>query len=333
MSLRDTLQRWWYTPGLTPALLLAPISLMYGGLMRLRAALYARGVLKSYRAPVPVIVVGNFTVGGTGKTPIVIALAQALKQKGYYPVVVSRGYRSLLEKVSIVTADSNTNIDATQTGDEPLLIARKAQVPVAVGAHRAAAVQALLAAHRCNVILSDDGLQHLALQRDVELATQDARGQGNGWVLPAGPLREWPRRVDAVLASGHSAILTRDMAANAFAVERVLGTAYRAGDPAITQPLAMFATQRVAAAAGIGNPQAFFDQLTTAGVKLCHRLPLPDHFDYAHNPFAALTDIDAILVTEKDAIKCTTLDARLWVVPLQVRLPEGFMDWLIQRLR
>jgi tetraacyldisaccharide 4'-kinase len=323
VKLRDALQQWWFTPGASPAWLLWPLALVYGSLMRLRTALYALGVLKRHRAPVPVIVVGNFTVGGTGKTPIVIALAQALKQKGYYPGVVSRGYLSANSRVMIVTANSNNVLDA---GDEPLLIARAAQVPMAVGARRADAVQALLAVQRCDVIISDDGLQHLALQRDVELAVQDTRAHGNGLVLPAGPLREWPRAVDAVLVSGRAA------RAGEMAVDRVLGDAYLASHPGITKPLAAFAAQRVSAAAGIGNPQAFFDQLRAHGVTLAQQLPLPDHFDYASNPFTTMPDVQAILVTEKDAIKCSTLDSRLWVVPLKAQLPDALIELIVQRI-
>lgn len=321
MSASDTLQRWWYRQGPSPALLLAPLAAIYGALMALRRVAYRRGLLASYRAPVPVAVVGNFSVGGTGKTPAVIALVEALRSKGYTPGVVSRGYGRKSAGALMVTAGSN----ATQCGDEPLLIARRTAAPVAVAARRADAVRLLLAQAPCDVIVCDDGLQHLALQRDVELAVTGARRRGNGWLLPAGPLRERPRPVDAVLVSAGT------LRPGEWPLAQRLGDAYNASDPAQRRPLASFATERCAAVAGIGHPAAFFDALAAAGVPLTTRLALPDHAPYRDNPFTALRE-GVILVTEKDAIKCTGMDPRLWVVPLQAQLPAGLIDLVLTRL-
>jgi tetraacyldisaccharide 4'-kinase len=308
--------------GPTPAALLLPLAWLYRALLAARRAAFRLGLLPRYRAPVPVIVVGNFTVGGNGKTPAVIALVQALQARGYMPGVVSRGYGRTSSGNHLVTHESTS----AEVGDEPLLIARRTQAPVAVAARRAEAARLLLARHRCDVIVADDGLQHLALERDIEIAVTGAQRDGNGWLLPAGPLREPPRAVDAVLVSSGT---VRD---GEWPLAQRLGPACRAQAPREQRALAEFAGERCAAVAGIGRPQAFFDALRAAGLRLARTVALPDHTPYRDNPFAALPET-AIFVTEKDAIKCAQMDARLWVVPLEAQLPAALVDAIDQRLK
>ncbi|WP_332608702.1 tetraacyldisaccharide 4'-kinase [Achromobacter sp. ESBL13] len=337
------LARQWQHGGWLSTLLSPLAALTEWAVARKRAA-YLSGAKPSYRAPVPVVVVGNIYVGGTGKTPMVIATVQGLRARGFTPGVVSRGYGVKVGPQARVGVGA---LAADRFGDEPALIARATGAPVSVHPKRALAARALLRAHPdVDVIVSDDGLQHLALARDVEIVVQDARGVGNGRLLPAGPLREPAQRlqdVDVLITN----IGTADGAgepANADATPPLRprpvrmwlepGDARHIEDGA-TRALSAFAGQpRVAAAAGIGNPDRFFSTLRAAGIEPDATLPLPDHHDYADSPFRGLT-ADAILVTSKDAIKCAALhDARLWEVPVQAAFSDpGLFDWLAQALR
>ena len=317
-----------------------PLSLLLGALAALRRALYRIGVLRSTRVPVPVIVVGNLFVGGTGKTPFTIWLVDALRRAGYAPGVISRGYGAAADAPRLVTAGAS----AREVGDEPLLIARAAQVAVMVGRRRAQAARALLAAQPgIDVIVADDGLQHYALARDIEIVLFDARGIGNGWLLPAGPLREpVSRRRDFTVAN---AVRTPSGLGGAATPMHLIGDhAERLADR--SQRIALAALQspaapgqpapRIAAAAGIGNPARFFAMLRGAGL-VFDELPLPDHYDFADNPFAALP-ADIILITEKDAVKCSQIesfnnDPRLWVVPVSARIEPALADQIVEKLR
>lgn len=305
-----------------------------------------------YRAPVPVVVVGNIYVGGTGKTPVVIATVQALRERGWTPGVVSRGYGV---KVGPVPRVGHGTLNPADFGDEPALIAHASGVPVAVHPRRALAVQALLKQYpHTDVIVSDDGLQHLALARDVEIVVQDERGVGNARLLPAGPLREPVSRlnnVDVIITNrsstdspvpgedaerGHTSAVPvvsprqADMHLLPMAARHVNSDTQRCvSDFADTQVF-----RRVAAAAGIGNPDRFFATLHAAGVRPDPCLALPDHYDYRQSPFHNV-HADAILITSKDAIKCRGLhDGRLWEIPVRAQLsdPELF-DWLDRHLR
>ena len=276
----DRLTQAWQRRGVM-AWLLLPLSLVYRLLVALRRRLFAIGVLKQTVLPVPVIVVGNIFVGGTGKTPLVIWLVEQLRQRGFHPGVISRGYGAQIDTVTEVTAHSLP----TDVGDEPLLIAMKTRVPVVVGRRRVQAARQLLASHPgIDVIVSDDGLQHYALGRQVELQLSDARGHGNGWLLPAGPLREpTSRRSDFYVGNG---VLP---AAGGYRMTLIGDHAQRVSDRAQCLPLASIpAEARVVAAAGIGHPQRFFDMLTSSGVPLAQTIALPDHFDFSHNPFDGL---------------------------------------------
>jgi len=305
---------------------------------------YVWGWKQAWRAPIPVVVVGNILVGGTGKTPVVMAVIRALQARGWRPGVVSRGYGVNVGLEPRVA--QNTPVPA-EIGDEPAMIATATGVPVAVHPRRPQAAVALLrACPEIDVLIADDGLQHLALGRDVEIAVQDERGIGNGRLLPAGPLREPATRLTAV-----DAIVTHlaadQIQANdpthdhANPVRRtdmrlVPNACVRLSDGLRLTPHAFnqaMAGQRVAAAAGIGQPARFFATLKAAGIALSDALALPDHYDYRESPFNAL-DAHAILVTAKDAVKCAALgDERLWSVNVSpVFSDAGFFDWLDTRL-
>ena len=334
-SLESTLTRAWLRRG-PLACALWPLSLLFRALAALRAGLYRAGLLKAGRLPVPVIVVGNIFIGGTGKTPLTIWLAQALRDAGFRPGVISRGHGGEGEAPRQVTPAS----ESRDVGDEPLLIARRTGVPVVVGRKRVDAGRALLAAHpEVNVIITDDGLQHYALARDIEVVLFDARGVGNGWLLPAGPLREPPsRRRDftVVNAPALTPALVRAVGGAPFRMQLIGDTAERLARPGERQPLSAFAGQRVLAAAGIGNPGRFFALLRGAGLAFAE-LPLPDHHDFRDDPFAG-SDADVILITEKDAVKCGQLenlkdDPRLWVVPVTARIDAALAEQIVEKCR
>lgn len=304
--MRRQLPAFWLRGGL-PALLLAPLGWLMAVLVLLRRRLYRHGLRRSQRLPVPVIVVGNIFVGGTGKTPLVIWLCQRLQAQGYRPGIVLRGYGGRASSwPQQVQADS----DPEQVGDEAVLLARQTGVPVAAGPQRAAAASLLLEAG-CDVIISDDGLQHYALARDAEIAVIDAgRGLGNGRCLPAGPLREPRSRlasVDLVVANGAPSALTpyffQLVAEPLQPLSSAAGSAAPAGG-------------RVHAVAGIGNPQRFFDQLRRLGFDPIEH-PFPDHHRYRAEELSFGDDLP-ILMTAKDAVKLSGLaSARCWVLPVR----------------
>ena len=315
------------------AWLLWPLSLLFGIVARLRRAFYRAGLLSSARLPVPVIVVGNIFIGGTGKTPFVIWLLQALRAAGFRPGVVSRGHgaqadASQADIPRVVEGDAK----AADVGDEPLLIAQHGESPVVVGRRRADAGRLLLERFPdVNVIVSDDGLQHYALQRDIEIVLSDARGNGNGWLLPAGPLREPASR-----ARDFSVVNSAPAQASAWRMDLAPGLVTRLDGQGETT-LAALAERgaRMAAAAGIGNPERFFAMLRSAGLRF-ESMPLPDHFDFAGFSFADV-DADVILITEKDAVKCRHVpalaqDARLMVVPVAAQLDAALAATIVEKL-
>ncbi|MEL7187499.1 MAG: tetraacyldisaccharide 4'-kinase [Pseudomonadota bacterium] len=327
-ALYNWLHRVWYEDGAL-GWLLVPFSWLYSGITSLRTMLYRRGMLNSAKAAVPVIVVGNITAGGTGKTPTVVWLAEQLKARGWSPGIVSRGYGGSRSGTSMrVDVDS----DAAVVGDEPVLLARRTQCPVAVDADRLRATE-MLVEDGANVVIADDGLQHLRLQRDVELCVVDGRrGLGNGRLLPAGPLREPARRlesVDAVLINGGD--FQREFAfrfsLSANDVRRLNGS--------VERPLAAFSGSTVHAVAGIGNPSRFFDQLRAAGVQVIEH-PLRDHETLSRGAIEFGDGFD-VFMTEKDAVKLgTSLPDRFWYLPVDFALePEGeqtLMNRIVERL-
>jgi tetraacyldisaccharide 4'-kinase len=322
------------------AWMLWPVSLVFSMLAATRRKLYAVGLLKAARMPMPVIVVGNIFVGGTGKTPFTIWLVDSLRRAGHVPGVISRGYGARNGKPQSVNEYSMPEA----AGDEPVLIAARAKCPVVVARDRAAAARTLLENYpEVDVIVSDDGLQHYALARDVEIVLCDARGNGNGWLLPAGPLREPPsRRRDFTVVNGER--IPADIPADAFRMQLMGDVAERLFDRSQKIPLREFAApsagrgarDRVLAAAGIGNPARFFALLRDAGVAF-DEMPLPDHYDFAGNPFASIP-ADAILITEKDAVKCAQTNAlkddpRIWVVPVTARIDGGLAELIVEKCR
>jgi tetraacyldisaccharide 4'-kinase len=321
MALIDTLESAWYGDG-RPPWWAWPLMVLYAGVVRLRGWLYQSGVLRSVRLPVPVVVIGNLSVGGTGKTPLTIAVVELLRVRGYRPGVVSRGYGGS-QREPLLLDDAP---DPVQVGDEPCLI-HASGVPVAVGRDRPAVARLLLDAG-CNVLVADDGLQHYALARDVEICVIDGvRRFGNRRLLPAGPLREPMsrlQRVDLRVCNG------------GIAEDGEYPMQLRGGDVVALcdgqrQPLASFSGQRVHSIAAIGNPRRFHDSLRAAGIEVIeHAFADHHHFSPAELAFA---DGLPLLMTDKDAVKCRQFaQPHWWRVPVRAELPPAFADALVQRI-
>jgi len=322
------LQRQWFEQRrLAPALwLLLPLSWLFAGL-----AWLSRRRARPVRLAVPVVVVGNITVGGAGKTPLTIWLARQLAERGWHPGIVSRGYGGANGAPRRVESTS----PAAEVGDEPILLARRSGVPVWVGRDRAAAGMALLAQHpEVDVVLCDDGLQHYRLARDVELAVFDGRGAGNGWRLPVGPLREPLDRlasVDGVICNGVAdqripASLPR------FAMQLRPGDFYRLDDARQTCRADDFKGKRLHALAGIGDPGRFFRTLTDLGLVFAPH-PFPDHHAYSAEDLCFAKD-DILLMTEKDAVKCAGLTpGETWVLPVEAELSPALVELVMEKLR
>jgi tetraacyldisaccharide 4'-kinase len=323
------MQRGWF------ACLAWPLAQLFGVVSKLRTFLYKTGWFQQHKLAVPVIVVGNIFIGGTGKTPFTLWLLEQLKKTGYKPGVISRGYGRKQDAPCVVTADS----PVAQVGDEPILIAQQSSCPVVVGRNRVDAGRYLLTAFPdVNVIISDDGLQHLALARDVEIMLFDARGVGNGWLLPAGPLRESVNRRRDITVVNLNADETMSATLPTDTVRMQLtGTcAHRLVDADQTQELCSLDVElNIVAAAGIGRPERFFAMLRQQGVR-CSTMSLPDHFSYLSNPFKNLT-ADLILITEKDAVKCRqskeiSADSRIWVVAVEAKIEVDVMEKILRKL-
>lgn len=307
-----------------------PLSRLYGLLVALRRAFYKAGIFQSSHPGVPVIVIGNVIAGGAGKTPVVMAVVQHLQAQGWRPGVVSRGYGRSTRNNRIALPGSPPQL----VGDEPALIARSCQVPVAVGAKRSEAAQLLLAEYpHTNVIVCDDGLQHWALERDVEICVFNNHGIGNGWLLPAGPLREpWPRpanaEVDIVL---HAGTAPQGGSAPRFAVQRQLADfAVRADGSRV--PLASLHGTPLFALAAIARPEDFFALLQAKGLVLTETLALPDHFDF-DSWQRPLNKAYTLICTEKDAVKLWPQHPDALAVPLQLQLDAGFFATLDAQLQ
>lgn len=319
-------------------LLLLPLSLLFAAVAGLRRTAYRLGWLTAWRAPVPVIVVGNVSVGGTGKTPLTLALVEHLRQQGWRPGIVSRGYGGQAKRYpQSVRADS----DAAAVGDEPLLLARRAGAPIVIDPLRVRGVQHLLAHSDCNVVICDDGLQHYALARSIEIAVVDGqRGLGSGWLLPAGPLREPASRlqsVDFVVVNGIASAATATLLP-ASAVSMTLAPA--AWQPvsggAVASPVSEVCASvptsgPVHAIAGIGHPPRFFAMLAAQGFQVMPHA-FPDHHAYAADDLR-FSPPAPLVMTEKDAVKCAGIaPPDSWYVPVQAILPDNFWQALDQRL-
>ena len=305
--------------------LLAPLGWLYAALIGIRRLAYSSGLLARFRAPVPVVIVGNLTVGGTGKTPLVMELIGLLKASGYAPGAISRGYGGAAKDwPQEVFAHS----DPHRVGDEPVMIARRCACPVVVGPDRRAAIRHLLQEHRCDVIVSDDGLQHLALAGDIEICVVDGeRRFGNGRCLPAGPLREPTTRlmtVDFVLANG-------DAAAGEYPIHMIPGACVSLGQTARVRGLDDWAGSTAHAVAGIGHPGRFFKLLRGYGIEVIPHT-YPDHHRFVAGDIL-FDDGLPVIMTEKDALKCTSFAAdRHWYVPLTVELGTPFKHQFLRSL-
>jgi len=319
------LQPVWYGDR-QPPLHLRAIAALYGVVVGLRSAAYSSGLLRRTRLPVPVVVIGNINAGGTGKTPLALAVIEALRARGYRPGVISRGHGGSARVPMRVDAGS----DPAVAGDEPCLIARASGAPVAIGRSRVAAARLLLDEDAADVLIADDGLQHYALGRDVEICVIDGvRRFGNGRLLPAGPLREPAARAAACtfrVCNGATP------AADEIAMQLEGADAFSLDETLPARRLTEFAGQRVHAVAGIGNPARFFSQLRAAGIDIVEHA-FDDHHAFAPADIA-FGDGLPVLMTEKDAVKCAEFAGpRQWFVPVVARLPEQFFDALAARLR
>jgi tetraacyldisaccharide 4'-kinase len=314
MSAQSWLNSIWYG-GVAPPWWLTPLSAAYAAVSTLRRLAYARRWVRSTRLSCPVIVVGNLTVGGTGKTPLVSWLAGQLVERGFRPGVVARGYGGSSRAARLVQAADDSEI----VGDEAILLARRSRAPIATGRNRPAAAQLLVNAG-CDVILSDDGLQHYALQRDCEIIVVDGdRRFGNGRLLPSGPLREAPAR----LKSANAIVLNGGDAPSDGAMRmRLLATDAIALKYGTAKPLREFSGQTVHAIAAIGNPQRFFALLRAAGIGVVEH-PLPDHKQLKIDDISFPDDLP-VLMTEKDAVKCHEIAGpHHWFVPVNVVFAAG----------
>lgn len=323
-----TWRRWaedvWYKDAFLGILML-PLAYVFSDIVRLRRFFYVKGLKKSHKLPVPVIVVGNITVGGTGKTPLVIWLADLLKNAGYQPGVISRGYGGNSEHWPLMVSGDS---DVKQVGDEPLLIAQQTQLPVVIGPDRVASATQLLASYPCNVIISDDGLQHYKLARDIEIIVVDGvRRFGNGYMLPAGPLREPVARLQSV---DFVVVNVEKYTDSEFAMQLI-------GEVAVNistgerKALKAFGQTECHALAGIGHPERFFKMLEHAGIN-CITHSFPDHYAFDTNDIN-FRDDKPVLMTEKDAVKCTVIaDIRHWFVPVAAVPEPAFGEQLLKRL-
>lgn len=313
------------------ACLLLPFTLIFSLLVSVRRFLYRRGWLSCVHLPVPVVVVGNIVAGGSGKTPLTLYLAQALARSGRQPGILSRGYGGSLAGVEEVAPDS----DPSRVGDEPLLLALRAGCPVFAGKDRVAAARKLLAKYpQCDVLLSDDGLQHLRLARDIEIIVMDGRGVGNGWLMPSGPLREPASRIaqaDALVLNTGSARLRPIPAKASFSMTLLAQRFRNLADPQRMCEASDFQGKPLFALAGIGEPERFFRQLENLGLQAQTRA-FPDHHRYQAADFAFARG-GTLLMTEKDAVKCKSLalpDA--WVLPVDATLDPELAAWVLEKL-
>jgi tetraacyldisaccharide 4'-kinase len=312
--------------------LLFPLAIMYWLLSAVRRLLYRVGILRSYRAPVPVVIVGNITVGGTGKTPLVIALCKALQDAGMSPGVVSRGYGgsapSYPHRVTI-------NDRPEHCGDEPLLIAEQSNVPVVVDANRESAIRCLLANNTCDVIIADDGLQHYALQRDLEIAVVDgSRNFGNRWLLPVGPLRESVsrlKRVDFIVGNGPGLALPQSKKHHLMGLRPTNFTSLIDGKIVAFDKWLL--PKRVHAVAGIGNPDRFFHTLKIGGFDPIEH-SFPDHHHFTESDLI-FSDEFPVVMTAKDAVKARALNkvTDCWYLSIEATVDNDFFPVIKQQIK
>ncbi|OOF59059.1 tetraacyldisaccharide 4'-kinase [Rodentibacter myodis] len=305
----------WYTHSKL-AWLLLPFSCLFWIISQFRRVLFLLGVKSIYRAPKPVVIVGNLSVGGNGKTPVVVWLVEELKKRGLRAGVISRGYGSQSKSYPLLVTEKTNPIAG---GDEPVLIAKRTGVPVVISPNRRQAIELLLKQGECDIIVSDDGLQHYKLQRDIEIVVMDAeRALGNGFVLPAGPLRELPARlktVDFVIANGGK---------NQYADAVMRLVPHYAINLKNSEKRPLSAFQSGSAIAGIGNPQRFFTMLEKLGITLNHKQAFQDHQHFEAAQLEKITENQPLFMTEKDAVKCQAFaKENWWYVPVVAEITEA----------
>jgi tetraacyldisaccharide 4'-kinase len=313
----------WYQPH-PIRWLLAPLSALYRLVITLRKRFYQLGIFKQEKQTVPVIVVGNLAVGGTGKTPFVIWLVKQLKQAGYQPGIISRGYGgSKLENPTSVSSSSNARI----VGDEPVLIASETDCPVVVFPNRTQACHYLLSEFDCDIIIADDGLQHYALARDIEIViVDDARQFGNQYCLPAGPLREPLSRLDSV-----NFMVVNGGTGDGYNMQLKHMEAINLQDSSQQIPLSAFQNKSVNAVAGIGNPSRFFNQLREQQITVIEH-PFADHHPYSAEDLHFANNAP-VLMTQKDAVKCQTFATdNMWYVKTQATISDSLLPLILQHI-
>lgn len=339
-QLSNRVNRWWYRRYLHPmGWLLLPLNWLFVCFSGLRRLAFWLRLKRVYRAPVPVIVVGNISVGGTGKTPLTLALVDILQRQGLRPGIVSRGYGGQGPFPQMVSEHS----DPSQVGDEPLMLHTVSQVPVCVSPKRALAAHHLLAHSDCNVIISDDGLQHYALARDIECVVVDqSRGLGNGWRLPCGPLREPAKRLrkaDYVVLNGYT---KANATAGRPVPDKYLGTKQVAMQIAAqgwrrvsnSEPIETPDGESVIAVAGIGNPARFFDLLEAEQLHITETRVFDDHHAYVAADFFDVSNLYPIVMTEKDAVKCRLFARPHWYyLKVGANLPNDFEQQITQQVQ
>ena len=324
MSVARTLQNLWYSTS-TITLLLRPLSWLYLFIIIIRRNLYRLRLFRSSRLPVPVIVVGNLTVGGTGKTPVVIYIVNLLKRSGYSPGIISRGYGGKAKKWP---QQVRPDCDPVMVGDEAIVIARRTQCPMSVGPDRAEAGRMLHEYSQCDIIVSDDGLQHYKLRRDVEIVVIDGmRRFGNGFCLPAGPLREPVSRkeqVDFVITNGIASY-------NEYSMEYRGNVAINLKDESLSKNLDEFGEELVHLVAGVGNPNRFFEQMRNKGLNISEHA-FTDHHSFSEGDLDFGDDFQ-ILMTEKDAVKCRRFaKENMWYLPIEIYMDNDFDMQLLNLL-
>lgn len=311
--------------------LLIPFEVVYRGIIASRRAAYRLGILKSHGMPVPVIIVGNISVGGVGKTPLTAAIADFLQKNNIRPGIISRGYKGKAKTWPQVVDEKS---DPFFVGDEPVLLAKKTGCPVVVSPNRVQAGKKLLEKWDVDVLIADDGLQHYALQRDIEIVVIDAeRGFGNGHCLPYGPLRESKNRiknVDFVVRNeGTSTKVAHLKCRENFSMKFHVGEVFNLHNPSQKKSLSEFPNKLIYAFAGIGNPKHFFEKLRENDLTIIE-CAFPDHHRFQARDFSNLPPHAEIIMTEKDAVKCGFLkDFMVWVLPIQAELSREFFKSLL----
>jgi tetraacyldisaccharide 4'-kinase len=325
-KIQNFIESIWYQPKGLAAYLLSPFSYVFIFIASIRKQLYKGNIIKSNAFNVPIIIVGNITVGGSGKTPLVIALANFFKSSGFNVGIVSRGYGAAFDGAKLL----DDNSKAPEVGDEPLLIFQKAQVPVAVSKNRPLAVEKLIKEKKCNLIISDDGLQHYALQRDIEIAVIDGSRQlGNGFCLPAGPLREPASRLNSVdyIIENNST----KPASTKYIQMRILPDCFINLATNEKAALESFKGKTVHAYTGLGNPSKFFALLKSLGIEVKEHA-FPDHYLFKEKDFLLDNQV-IIMMTEKDAVKCKLFaNEQFWCLPISAEIDGNFCSNLLQKV-